>query len=670
MDQLKSLTETAAIAGKMSGGRGKYARTPDFTAPSSGSTRPRSDRGTTFHFSHKVISKNNDISENNHTQTTSAAHQGYIERPSATAQTDEGIERSILDRPKPEIEDGLIADGYEYPPRALDSGRASFGTLGTTKADRKRFWNDVEHHEPGRSRVQSRIIAELPHEIPDAERASIACDFCQVFEERGLPYWATIHKPGKRNNDKNYHLHITYFDRPSGKNMTGAWSHAHTETRKKKSRHTYTTRPDVSGKHPDTRLRDWPRRLRRNYADMANFHLAASNHEKRYDPRSYKDSGIEKEPGEHLGNKLSALESMGLDTEPGRRNAKKEIRWKINRAESPWMERYHEFTTPDSDLSSIPDDGREELGTIMQAGISAARKSASLEIVSTLLTRRMSIREKFLGAEMARLSQQDDMANLADRSTAIISLSSEREILDDASSSLNETARKTLHEKHRQDEMNSKLLQEFDRKKRILSPDLIFDGEIGTEMDDLPDRGEAHDRDDPFDSDDMREIDALFGEKSSGRETDTRRGRRDPLTHIEQVIRHIAEAPDESDSKAGAPHEPQNFPEAWAIKPSASKDDTKELDATLAGLDNRSLRRAAIATRDAADLSNGQQTRSDFARGWGVLRLEAERRGVDLDTGHHRPETASDPERAALHRDEEDCPIRVVRKTIERQAVL
>ena len=670
LDKLRDLTESASLSTQVSSGAGRYARTPNFSAPSARSSRPRSDRGTTFHFSHKVVSKRNDISESNRSQTTSAAHQGYIERPSATEEAEKDTVASLENAHQPHVEDGLISTEYFYPDRVVDPARASFGTLGHSKAERREFWNEVEHHEPRKSRVQSRIIAELPHELGAPDRARLAQDFCHVFEEMGLPYWATIHEPGKRNDDKNFHLHITYFDRPSGRREDGTWAHAHTETRRKKSRHLYTVRPDVSSKHPDTRRIDWPKKLRRNFADAANFHLANAGHEKRYDPRPYRESGIRKEPTEHLGNKVSALETMGLDTVAGQRNAKREIRWKIAQAEAPWRDRYESIKDENIAEWGGEEADHEELTSLLNQGITTARKSASLSIVSDLLTRRVTQRSDFLGAEVSRLSSKEDMSDFTTRATTIAALSSERDVLDDAIAGLQDTARKTRTESERHDEMNRNLLRAFDLRRRLIDPGFLFDSETGSELDSAGTLRAEDERPDPFDTADMRNIEDLFGDDATPRDQQKKRGAKKPgMPRIEQIIQHIVDDPNGERSAGIGKQAKDAFPDAWSIQPTKDKVELNRLDQSLASLDNRHLRQTAIASRDAADLCDDAQERTNFARGWAVLRYEADRRGVDLDTGHHRPDLANDPERARLHADQDPCPIRVVRKNIARQRV-
>ena len=88
---LKDLTDASrSIKSPALKNRG-IARTPNFTAPSVRSSRPSSDRGVTFHFAHKTISKTKDFSANTHGSTAASSHQEYIERLSATEKSTKDI---------------------------------------------------------------------------------------------------------------------------------------------------------------------------------------------------------------------------------------------------------------------------------------------------------------------------------------------------------------------------------------------------------------------------------------------------------------------------------------------------------------------------------------------------------------------------------------------------
>lgn len=697
IDHLRSLTDSARLAGSLAVEAGRYARTPDFTKPAAASSRPSSDRGTTFHFAHKVMSKRSDMSEGNSTHTTSASHQGYIERPSATEEITSDIVRVIDAAPMPAIEEGLIAEGFIYPARLVDGARASFGTIGNTKAARKAFWNEIEASEGRRARVQGRIIAELPVELDLTQRCLVARDFCQSFEERGLPYWAAIHAPGARNDARNFHLHITYFDRPTGRNAQGDWAHSLSETRRKKSRHQVEHHPFRSNKHADTRGRDWPKRLRRNYADTCNFHLAMGGFEKRYDPRSYKDSGILKEPTEHLGTKVAALETMGLDTVPGQRNAKREIRWMVTKIEAPWVARAKTLRTSDAFDRPQVAEQQKSLVALAETGITHARKSASFQIMANMITLRAQDRFTFLSSEIARLQAKDDISDLARRSAVIIALSAEQDLLLERMPALQMTATK-CRKIGNEEMIKSRLkIARFDEQIALFDPDLLLESDDLTDIRDLaPDElsGAEQSKQSDLDAEDLKNIDDLFPDipreqtpRENTLEDDLpslskpneepqpdgtgklQEEARVAITRIDQIVAALMSPNQAEDMREDHKNDVEAFPGAWSIQPTSEKEKLVQLDKMLAELDNRQLRQAAIASRDATDLCQPGSARDDFARGWAVLRHEAGRRGLDLDTGQHVPEAATDADRAHLHTDQDPCPIRVVRKNIARQRV-
>lgn len=708
IDRLMELTEGAQLAGQLGDNKGRYARTPDFTRPSAASSRPKSDRGSTFHFAHKAMSKRTDMSDSNKSQTTSASHQGYIERPSAADQITPDIAARIQHAPAPELPDGLISPGFSYPSRLVLPVKASFGTLGTSPSERREFWNDVERSEGRNGRVQGRIIAELPVELSAADRCSAAQIFCQSLEERGLPYWAVIHAPGKRNDKRNYHLHVTYFDRPSGRNSDGTWAHTVTEIKRKKSRHSIKTRPYRSNKHEDTRARDWPKRLRRNYADACNFLLAASQHEKRYDPRPYRESGILKDPTEHLGSKISALETMGLDTVSGQRNAKREIRWKFSRAEQPWKDRQEALVASSAFTEESISSQRDSLLSLISAGTKHARKSVSLDIMSDMIGLRLASRRKFLSTEIQRLERKEDMSDLDVRSARIVALTAEHDFLEDRAPALQTTAVKCAKLSAEQMGLSHQAMKKFDANLKLFDPECVLDTDGLDDMENIDELTGTVETTSPLDRSDLTNIDDLFPSLPASdlqdktdleeRTTISRNGtsqqvnenlsaapqenakeqadaqanevRKDePVERISLIVGHLSEVDQDQETDLSVNFGEDAFPGAWSIQPTVQREELEQIDRKLATLTNRQLREAAIASRDATDLCPAGAVRDDFGRGWSVLRFEAGRRGLDLDTGIHDPDRATDDERALLHTDQDPCPIRVIRKNIARQRV-
>lgn len=171
-------------------------------------------------------------------------------------------------------------------------------------------------------RVQTRIIAELPHEITAAQRLALAKEYCAEFDRLGLPYWAVIHAPDKHNDRRNFHIHIALSERPAKRMrnpQTGAlvWDFEIAETYRSKCRHIYTHHPYIQD-----RLRTltdkrgiWEARAR--WGEALNKALKASGCAKRYDPRSYKRMGVTQVAKKRIDSKMYAKERKGQQTEQG-----------------------------------------------------------------------------------------------------------------------------------------------------------------------------------------------------------------------------------------------------------------------------------------------------------------------------------------------------------------
>ena len=110
-----------------------------------------------------------------------------------------------------------------------------------------------------------------------------------------------------------------------------------------------------------------------------------------------------------------------------------------------------------------------------------------------------------------------------------------------------------------------------------------------------------------------------------------------------------------------------DFPNAMPLPKLPDENSVIKLDERLATFDNRHIRKLAVATRDALDICNPGELKQNLSRGWKVLRYEAQRRGLDLDTGRHQPKKATDQSRAKLHQDQEPCSIKLIQQQISRQ---
>lgn len=205
------------------------------------------------------------------------------------------------------------------------AGAISFGSIGESEAERAAFWEVVCERERSDGRVQCRIIAELPHEVSPTARRRIVEEFVHAFDERGLPYHATVHlpDPAKGMDPRNVHLHVVYHDRAAERRGYKEWVLAAVKDRA-------------------ARGSEWMLGLRRRLADAANRELDREDEARssrgepgigrRLDPRSYREMGLQKPPGRHLGPVGAAFERAGRPTPAGAANAVEDVVWE-------WAER-------------------------------------------------------------------------------------------------------------------------------------------------------------------------------------------------------------------------------------------------------------------------------------------------------------------------------------------
>lgn len=205
---------------------------------------------------------------------------------------------------------------------------------------------------PG-GRWQYRMELELPHDITPFQRWWIMKEFCQVLGSYGLMYTAALHRPGDHGDKRNNHFHVIFSDRPAklievaadialrrrndptpppGVETVLEWDFAvrvYSGEPKNPKRIIYPFRQKkaeiVSQCTRRTGQKDsgrnFNKRLRRDYARIVNLVLAAQAADYHYDPRRFKDMGIERRPMVHLGSAMAALEADGIPTARGTRNA-------------------------------------------------------------------------------------------------------------------------------------------------------------------------------------------------------------------------------------------------------------------------------------------------------------------------------------------------------------
>jgi hypothetical protein len=237
------------------------------------------------------------------------------------------------------------------------------GTIPGSAEDRAALFDQIEEMERAGGRVQSRLIMEFPHELPLSACEKILDGFVEEFRHRSLPVHAVIHHPEAQGDARNVHGHLVYHDRPvtewrppkpaatapltqgatpqsSSDQTTQASEYAPLRGGQEngveglqaltgvRSAHIFSpgatsgpsavSRPIFAPtKSAEVRSKDWVKQLRSTWADLVNAELVRAGINRRFDPRSYAEAGVEKVPTQHLGSAAMALERRGIATDPG-----------------------------------------------------------------------------------------------------------------------------------------------------------------------------------------------------------------------------------------------------------------------------------------------------------------------------------------------------------------
>lgn len=202
-------------------------------------------------------------------------------------------------------------------------------------------------HDGRKGRIQYRVVGELPDELGVEGRFAIVQDFAAIFEQRKMPFVAVMHAPDHKNNEKNWHFHLIYYDRPcrriSASDIAsldkrgfrvdglevGRWDF--TVVTPKRGRSNGKATPLKQNKVAEVTGEAWIKTLRQELAAITNRHLARAGVERRLDPRRYTEMGIVADPQEHLGTNQAAAETRGETTKTGSANELRQ--WKAIMAE-------------------------------------------------------------------------------------------------------------------------------------------------------------------------------------------------------------------------------------------------------------------------------------------------------------------------------------------------
>jgi len=179
---------------------------------------------------------------------------------------------------------------------------------------REALWNSAEAAEKRKdSRVAREILVAIPCELTGHERKDLALQFARnLAADWGVPIDFALHRPDRRGDERNFHLHVTAVVR-NVELTNGAFCfgeklpHEKSETDRKKA-----GLADIA---------TWLRCQRKGWEELVNIHLEKAGVIARVDCRSLNAQGIDRHPTVHLGPALVAIERGSRGSVPTKTRA-------------------------------------------------------------------------------------------------------------------------------------------------------------------------------------------------------------------------------------------------------------------------------------------------------------------------------------------------------------
>ncbi|MEH3047188.1 MobA/MobL family protein [Sphingomonas adhaesiva] len=233
--------------------------------------------------------------------------------------------------------------------------------------------------------VQRRITGELSADLDLDGCRRVMKAMGSELARRDLRYYIALHAPTAANNERNWHFHLLYYDRPCER-IDGQWDFAIVEEKRTASRNRRRSYPHRQKKCAEVRHKDWPMYMRTRFADAVNAELEAIGSPRRYDPRSYADMGIEAEPQQHLAPRLAFIAACGAAPEKDVENAHKG--WWARMV--AWLKRHDEIEKADeervADLRRTSVEGPEDGAFLADLARELARRRAEARTADVILS--------------------------------------------------------------------------------------------------------------------------------------------------------------------------------------------------------------------------------------------------------------------------------------------
>ena len=177
-------------------------------------------------------------------------------------------------------------------------------------------------HDARSGRVQQRVIGSLPAclSLEGIDRAAGA--IANEMRRINVTFELSVHRPSYDNDERNWHFHLDYTDRPCARLSNGAWDFAQPtiddaieqsprrfgakgKTRKKFPYRQNKTRENVAS-------RKWIQKFRHDVANIINVELEREGHVIRYYGGSAEELGLPKGHVRHLGQEQKSAQLIGV----------------------------------------------------------------------------------------------------------------------------------------------------------------------------------------------------------------------------------------------------------------------------------------------------------------------------------------------------------------------
>jgi hypothetical protein len=174
--------------------------------------------------------------------------------------------------------------------------------------DRQQLWNAAERAENRKdARVAREYEVALPYELTATQRLELVRAFAQELADRhGCAVDVAVHAPHREGDTRNHHAHLLTTTRAVATTGLGTKTDIELKDTDRARKGLGPARSEVTA-------------IRERWATLVNEHLAQHGHAARIDHRSLDAQGLEREPTQHKGPAVTAIERRGERTRVGDR---------------------------------------------------------------------------------------------------------------------------------------------------------------------------------------------------------------------------------------------------------------------------------------------------------------------------------------------------------------